>query len=76
MSMNNCFVLGAKAKNQNGKIIKVPVFIDTKGRICKLFGGKNGNLYKKYELSYEDANRAMQNYLHSKTEGAALKVCV
>ena len=37
--------------------------------MCKLFGGKNGNLYKKYELSYEDANRAMQNYLHSKNRG-------
>ena len=37
--------------------------------MCKLFGGKNGNLYKKYELSYEDANRAMQTYLHSKNRG-------
>ena len=37
--------------------------------MCKLFGGKNGNLYKKYELSYEDANRAMQTYLHSENRG-------
>ena len=37
--------------------------------MCKLFGGKNGNLYKKYELSYEDANRAMQTYLHSENQG-------
>ena len=56
-------------KGKNGKIIKVPVFIDTKGRMCKLFGGKNGNLYKKYELSYEDANRAMQTYLYSENRG-------
>ena len=37
--------------------------------MCKLFGGKNGKLYKKYELSYEDANRAMQTYLHSENQG-------
>ena len=37
--------------------------------MCKLFGGKNGNLYKKYELSYEDANRAMQTYLYSENRG-------
>ena len=37
--------------------------------MCKLFGGKNGKLYKKYELSYEDANRAMQTYLHSENRG-------
>ena len=65
MSMNNCFVLAQKPKLER-KNHQVPVFIDTKGRMCKLFGGKNGNLYKKYELSYEDANRAMQTYLHSK----------
>lgn len=37
--------------------------------MCKLFGGKNGNLYKKYELSYEEANRAMQTYLHGENRG-------
>ena len=37
--------------------------------MCKLFGGKNGKLYKKYELSYEEASRAMQTYLHGENRG-------
>ena len=41
------------------------MYIDSMGRLCKLFGGKNGNLYKKYELSYEEASRTLKNYFQS-----------
>ena len=41
------------------------MYIDSMGRLCQLFGGKNGNLYKKYELSYEEASRTLKNYFQS-----------
>ena len=53
---NHCFVLGGKSKSGSGeqsKTIKVPMYIDGQGRPQKLFGGKDGELYRYYELSYE-----------------------
>lgn len=53
---NHCFVLGGKSKSGSGeqsKTIKVPMYIDGQGRPKKLIGGKDGKLYRHYELSYE-----------------------
>lgn len=60
---NNCFVLGGKSKN-NGKPIKVPMFIDKDGYPAKLWGGKNGTLRRFYEMSYEQASRTLNAYLN------------
>lgn len=56
---NNCFVLGQKRKI-NGKLIKVPVYIDAYyEKIRTLSGGKDGKQRRHYELSYR---RAKENY--------------
>lgn len=52
---NNCFTLGEKCWH-NGRLIKVPVFIDHyDDTIQNLYGGKTGDKRKYYELSYEEA---------------------
>ena len=52
---NNCFTLGEKCWH-NGRLIKVPVFIDHyDDTIQNLYGSKNGDKRKYYELSYEEA---------------------
>lgn len=63
---NNCFVLGGKCKNEDGKPVKVPVFIDRDGCPMKLWGGKEGSLSRFYELSYEQACRTLNTYLNGK----------
>jgi len=59
---NNCFVLGGKSRN-NGKLIKVPMFINKDGEPKKLYGGKSGEQKQYYELTYEQANRTLNTYL-------------
>ncbi|WP_304433062.1 PriCT-2 domain-containing protein [Acutalibacter muris] len=60
---NNCFVLGSKMWNTEKKrLIKVPMYIDSKGWPKKLYGGKDGELRKFYELSYEEADQALKGY--------------
>ena len=68
---NNCFVLGQKRKI-NGKLIKVPVYIDTYHEEIKvLFGGKDGIQRKHYELSYQQAKENFYYYwgCERRTEG-------
>lgn len=60
---NNCFVLGGKSKNEDGKPIKVPMFIDKHGYVEKLWGGKAGPLCGLYALTYEQARRTLNTYL-------------
>lgn len=61
---NNCFVLGGKSKTENGKLIKVPMYIDQNGEPRKLYGGKNSDLQHFYELSFEQANQTLHDYLN------------
>lgn len=60
---NNCFVLGGKSKNEDGKPVKVPMFIDKHGYVEKLWGGKAGPLHGLYALTYEQARRTLNAYL-------------
>ena len=60
---NNCFVLGGKSKNENGKPVKVPMFIDKHGYVEKLWGGKTGPLRGLYALTYEQARRTLNAYV-------------
>ena len=60
---NNCFVLGGKSKNEDGKPVKVPMFIDKHGYVEKLWGGKAGPLCGFYALTYEQARRTLNAYL-------------
>lgn len=60
---NNCFVLGGKSKNEDGKPVKVPMFIDKHGYVEKLWGGKAGPLCSLYALTYEQARRTLNAYL-------------
>lgn len=60
---NNCFVLGGKSKNQDGKPVKVPMCIDKHGYVEKLWGGKAGPLCGLYALTYEQARRTLNAYL-------------
>ena len=62
---NHCFVLGGKSKCGSGeqsKTIKVPMYIDGQGKPKKLFGGKDDELYRYYELSYEQAVQTLNEY--------------
>ena len=61
---NNCFVLGGKSKNEDGKPVKVPMFIDKHGYVEKLWGGKAGPLCGLYALTYEQARRTLNAYLN------------
>lgn len=61
---NNCFVLGGKSKNEVGKPVKVPMFIDKHGYVEKLWGGKAGPLRGLYALTYEQARRTLNTYLN------------
>lgn len=61
---NNCFVLGGKSKNKDGKPVKVPMFIDKSGEPAKLRGGKAGPLCGLYALTYEQARRTLNAYLN------------
>lgn len=61
---NNCFVLGGKSKNEVGKPVKVPMFIDKHGHVKKLWGGKAGPLRGLYALTYEQARRTLNTYLN------------
>ena len=61
---NNCFVLGGKSKNEVGKPVKVPMFIDKHGHVEKLWGGKAGPLRGLYALTYEQARRTLNTYLN------------
>lgn len=61
---NNCFVLGGKSKNKDGKPVKVPMFIDKSGKPAKLRGGKAGPLCGLYALTYEQARRTLNAYLN------------
>ena len=61
---NNCFVLGGRSKNKDGKPVKVPMFIDKSGEPAKLRGGKAGPLCGLYALTYEQARRTLNAYLN------------
>lgn len=61
---NNCFVLGGKSKNEDGKPVKVPMFIDKGGEPARLWGGKAGPLCGLYALTYEQARRTLNAYLN------------
>lgn len=61
---NNCFVLGGKSKSEDGKPVKVPMFIDKGGEPARLWGGKAGPLCGLYALTYEQARRTLNAYLN------------
>lgn len=61
---NNCFTLGGKSRNKDGKPVKVPMFIDKYGYPAKLRGGKGGTLHRFYEMSYGQASRTLNAYLN------------
>lgn len=64
---NNCFVLGSKMWNpETRRLIKVPMYIDRKGWLKKLYDGKDGELCKFYELSYEEVMRTFNDYFAGK----------
>lgn len=72
---NNCFVLGGKSKNEDGKLVKVPMFIDKHGYVEKLWGGKAGPLRGLYALTYEQARRTLNTYLEGGKRVKGMKVC-
>ncbi len=52
------FYFWVRSVGNNGRLIKVPVFIDHyDDTIQNLYGSKNGDKRKYYELSYEEARR-------------------
>lgn len=64
---NNCFVLGSKMWNpETRRLIKVPMYIDRKGWLKKLYDGKAGELCKFYELSYGEVTRTFNDYFARK----------
>lgn len=71
---NNCFTLGEKCWH-NGRLIKVPVFIDHyDDTIQNLYGSKNGDKRKYYELSYEEARREYYRFWSSENWEKSSKV--
>ena len=71
---NNCFTLGEKCWH-NGRLIKVPVFIDHyDDTIQNLYGSKNGDKRKYYELSYEEAQREYYRFRSSENWEKSSKV--
>ena len=60
---NNCFVLGCKSKNDEGKPVKVPAYIDRNGTPQRLYGGKDGPLRSLYEMTYEQAQQILDGYM-------------
>ncbi len=71
---NNCFTLGEKCWH-NGRLIKVPVFIDHyDDTIQNLYGSKNGDKRKYYELSYEEARTEYYRFRSSENWEKSSKV--
>lgn len=71
---NNCFTLGEKCWH-NGRLIKVPVFIDHyDDTIQNLYGGKTGDKRKYYELSYEEAQTEYYRFWSSENWEKSSKV--
>lgn len=71
---NNCFTLGEKCW-RNGRLIKVPVFIDHyDDTIQNLYGSKNGDKRKYYELSYEEAQTEYYRFRSSENWEKSSKV--
>ena len=71
---NNCFTLGEKCWH-NGRLIKVPVFIDHyDDTIQNLYGSKNGDKRKYYELSYEEAQTEYYRFRSSENWEKSSKV--
>lgn len=71
---NNCFTLGEKCWH-NGRLIKVPVFIDhSDDTIQNLYGSKNGDKRKYYELSYEEAQTEYYRFRSSENWEKSSKV--
>lgn len=71
---NNCFTLGEKCWH-NGRLIKVPVFIDHyDDTIQNLYGSKNGDKRKYYELSYEEARTEYYRFWSSENWEKSSKV--
>ena len=71
---NNCFTLGEKCWH-NGRLIKVPVFIDHyDDTIQNLYGSKNGDKRKYYELSYEEAQTEYYRFRSSENWEKSNKV--
>ena len=73
---NNCFVLGGKSKNEDGKPVKVPMFIDKHGYVEKLWGGKAGPLaYTGLNLPHarEKPATSPENFCHLAGEGCQCK---
>lgn len=71
---NNCFTLGEKCWH-NGRLIKVPVFIDHyDDTIQNLYGGKTGDKRKYYELSYEEAQTEYYRFWSSENWEKSNKV--
>lgn len=71
---NNCFTLGEKCWH-NGRLIKVPVFIDHyDDTIQNLYGSKNGDKRKYYELSYEEAQTEYYRFWSSENWEKSNKV--
>ncbi len=75
---NNCFTLGCRLWSTEKKhFLKVPMYLNEKGWLKKLYDGKDGELRKYYELSYEEATQTVKDYWSGKKRcsgGASLRV--
>ena len=61
---NNCFTLGGKRKQDNGYLLKVPMYIDEKGIPQLLYGSTDGDLKNYYQLPYEKADKILNDYVN------------
>ena len=61
---NNCFTLGGKRKQDNGHLLKVPMYIDEKGVPRFLYGSTDGDLRNYYQLPYGKANKIFNSYVN------------
>lgn len=61
---NNCFTLGGKRKQDNGHLLKVPMYIDEKGIPQLLYGSTDGALRNYYQLPYEKADKILNDYVN------------
>jgi len=61
---NNCFTLGGKRKQDNGHLLKVPMYIDEKGVPQLLYGSTDGALRNYYQLPYEKADKILNDYIN------------
>ena len=64
VTYNNCFTFGGKFKTPNKRILKLPYYIDANHKVWKLYGGKDGEMKHCYEMSYEEAEKTLSDYMN------------